>query len=368
MVSERVLRHLTFPVQYLEIGESLAREGGHDLQALYRYCGIDLPTPFMPWQTINGKQLQLALAYFLNICPAGRPPLVMFMEHFPLTTHGPIGMLAITSATLGEALQGALTYAPLVMPAFGMRRQDLGGEVHTIVERRHDFGAVNDFFTETVVTAPLKIMPFLTEKIDGASVHLMHGPTGDPADYEAAFGLKFVFNARQNKFVLPAKALDIPLIARSRASHLLMKATLEQQCVAAHGLKPLTQEVRRLLHAALVQKQVLDADRLAQALAMSPRTLSRRIKGEGTTLPQLRSEVGVEYAEMLLLQTERPIAQIAQLAGFADAAAFSRAFKRTTGQTPSLWRLSRKASEISSVAALLTPVPESTTLSCKAAP
>jgi AraC-like DNA-binding protein len=346
VVSERALRNLTFPVQYLEIGESLAREGGHDLQALYRYCGIDLPTPFMPWQTINGKQLQLALAYFLKMCPPGRPPLVTFMEHFPLTTHGPIGMLAITSATLGEALQGALTYAPLVMPAFSMRRQDLGGEVHTIVEQQCDFGIVNDFFTETVVTAPLKIMPFLTEKITGASVHLMHAPTGDPADYEAAFGLKFVFNARQNKFVFPTKALAIPLIARSRASHLLMKATLEQQYVAAHGLKPLTQEVRRMLHAALVQKQVLDGYGLAQALAMSPRTLSRRIKAEGSTLPQLRSEVGVEYAEMLLLQTEKPIAQIAQSAGFADAAAFTRAFKRTTGQTPSLWRLGRINSDL----------------------
>lgn len=355
-MSERILRNLTFPVQYLEIGESLAREGGHDLQALYRYCGIDLPTPFMPWQTINGKQMQLALAYFLKMCPPGRPPLVTFMEHFPLTTHGPIGILAITSATLGESLQGALTYAPLVMPAFNMRRQDLDGEVHTIVERQYDFGPVNDFFTETVVTAPLKIMPFLTEKIDGASVHLMHGSTGDPADYEAAFGLKFVFNARQNKIVIPAKALSIPLIARSRASHLLMKATLEQQAVAAHGLKPLTQEVRRMLHAALVQKQVLDADGLARALAMSPRTLSRRIKSEGSTLPQLRSEVGVEYAEMLLLQTEKPIAQIALSAGFADAAAFTRAFKRTTGQTPSLWRLGRKATEIRPAPALLTQI------------
>lgn len=356
MVSQRALRNLTFPVQYLEIGESLARRGGHDLQAFYKYCGIHLPTPFMPWQTINGKQMQLALAYFLNNCPAARPPLVTFMEHFPLTTHGPIGMLAITSETLGEALEGALTYSPLIMPAFHMRRQDLGTEIHTIVDRKYDFGDVNDFFTETVVTAPLKIMPFLTQPFEGGSVHLTHAPKGNPADYEAAFGLKFFFNARQNKFVLPAKALDIPLIARSRASYLLMKATLEQQCVAAHGLKPLTQEVKRLLHAALVQKQVLDADGLAKSLAMSPRTLSRRIRNEGTNLPHLRSEVGVEYAEMLLLQTEKPIAQISQSAGFANAAAFTRAFKRTTGQTPSLWRTGHKFTEIAPSLSSTTPV------------
>lgn len=336
MVSpDRILRSLTFPIQYLEIGESLARELHQDVEALYQHCGIDLPRPFMPWQTINGKQMQLALEHFLTLCPPGPPPLVTFMAHFPLTTHGPVGMLAITSANLGEALQGALKYASLVMPAYSMRRQDVGDEVHMIIERQYDFGAINDFFTETVVAAPLKIMPFLTQPISGGTVYLMHSPMGDPAEYEAAFGVKFVFNAKQNKIVWPRQDLGIPLIARSRASHMLMKATLEQQSQARVDMKPTTQEVKRRLQAAVRQKQILDADALAQALAMSPRTLSRRLQDEGTTLPQLRTEVGVEYAELLLLETDKSIAQVAHAAGFADAAAFTRAFKRATGQTPS---------------------------------
>ncbi len=327
MVSpDRILKSLTFPIQYLEIGESLARELHQDVEALYHHCGIDLPRPFMPWQTISGKQMQRALEYFLALCPPGPPPLVTFVAHFPLTTHGPVGMLAITSANLGEALQGALKYSTLVMPAYSMRRQDVGDEMHMIIERRYDFGAINNFFTETVVAAPLKIMPFLTRPVSGGTVHLMHGPMGDPAEYEAAFGVKFVFNAKQNKIVLPRQDLGIPLIAPSRASHMLMKATLEQQSQARIDMKPTTQEVKRRLQAAVRQKQTL---------AMSPRTLSRRLKDEGATLPQLRTEVGVEYAEVLLLESDKSIAQVAHAAGFADAAAFTRAFKRATGQTPS---------------------------------
>ncbi len=50
MVSpDRILKSLTFPIQYLEIGESLARELHQDVEALYHHCGIDLPRPFMPW-------------------------------------------------------------------------------------------------------------------------------------------------------------------------------------------------------------------------------------------------------------------------------------------------------------------------------
>jgi AraC-like DNA-binding protein len=333
--SARTLKSLTFPIQYLEIGESLARQLHQNVEDLYRHCGIDLPRPFLPWQTINGRQMQLALGHFLKICPPGLPPLATFMAHFPVTTHGPVGMLAITSATLGEALQGALKYASLVMPAYRMQRQDVGDEVHLIIEPQCDFGPVNDFFTETVVAAPLKIMPFLTRPVSGCTVYLQHAPMGDPAEYETALGATFVFHARQNKVVLARQDLDIPLIAPSRASHLLMKAALEQQSQARADTKPFSQEVRRRLQGAIRQKLSMDADAMAEALTVSPRTLSRRLKDEGTTLPQLRTEVGIEYAEVLLLETDRSIAQIAHAAGFADAAAFTRAFKRATGQTPS---------------------------------
>ncbi|MBH1987759.1 MAG: AraC family transcriptional regulator ligand-binding domain-containing protein [Burkholderiales bacterium] len=326
---------LTFPIQYLEVGESLARELHRPPDALLRHCGVHLPRPFLPWQTMNGRQMQLALGHFLSACPPGVPPLVTFMAHFPVTAHGPVGLLAITSANLGEALQGALTYSALVMPAYVMRRQDLGDEVHLIVDPLYDFGDVSDLFTETVVAAPLKIMPFLSRPVTDVVVHLMHGPIGDPAAYEAAFGLKFVFHARQNKLVLPKHALGIPLIAPSRASHLLMRATLEQQSQARGDARPISQEVRRRLQSAIRQNRVLDVEALTQAIALSPRTLSRRLKDEGTSFPQLRAEVGVEYAEILLLETDKPISQIGQAAGFTDAAAFTRAFKRVTGLTPS---------------------------------
>lgn len=336
--SDRQLKTLSFPVQYLEIGESLAREMGQDIDAIYRRCGIDLPRPFMPWQTINGLQMRQSLASFLSLCPKGRPPLVTFMAHFPVTTHGPIGMLAITSSTLGEALQGALKYSMLVMPAYAVRRQDVGDEVHMLFERRHDFGPINDFFTETVVAAFLKITPFLSRPISQATVYFAHAPMGPVADYEHAFGVPFVFNARQDKIVLSRHDLAIPLLAPSRTSHMLMKATLEQQSQARTDMCPVTQEVKRLLQAAVRQRQTPHADDLAATLSMSPRTLSRRLKDEGGSLPRLRAEVSVAYAQVLLLETDKGIAQIAHAAGFADAAAFTRAFKRATGQTPTQMR------------------------------
>ena len=332
---DRILRTLVFPIQYLEIGESLARELGQDIDTLYQACGIDLPRPFMPWHTMDGVQMKRSLEHFLSVCPAGVPPVVPFMEHFPLTAHGPVGMLAITSANLGEALQGALRYASLVMPAFRMHREDVGDEVHIVVEADHDFGPVHAFFTETVVLAPTKVMPFLKHAIQGASVQFQHAPLGAPSDYEQAFAGRFMFGCAQNKLVIPRQALSIPLIAPSKASHMMMKATLEQQRLARLDTKPVTQEVKAHLRVALRKKKPTTAEAMAQALAMSVRTLSRRLREEGSTLPQLKQDICLEQARVLLLENQHSIQQIAEATGFADATSFARAFKRATGQTPS---------------------------------
>lgn len=332
---DRILRTLVFPIQYLEIGDALARELRRDIDELYRVCQIDLPRPFMPWHTMDGVQMKRSLAHFLSVCPAGVPPVVPFMEHFPLTTHGPVVMLAITSANLGEALHGALRYASLVMPAFRMHQEDIGDEVHIVVEPTHDFGAVHDFFTETVVLAPTKIAPFLKQPIAGGAVHFRHAPLGAPADYERAFAGRFHFGCAQNKLVIPRHALSTPLIAPSKASHMMMKATLEQQRLARLDTKPVTQEVKAHLRVALRKKQVVTAESLARALALSERTLSRRLQEEGSTLPQLKQDVSLEHARTLLREGQLNVQQVAQATGFADAASFARAFKRATGQTPS---------------------------------
>lgn len=332
------IKLLTFPIQYLEVGESLARQLHLDPNELLIHCGIDTPRPFMPWQSINGRQMQLALEHFLKVCPVGVPPLVTFMDHFPLTAHGSVGLLAITSANLHEALQGALLYSPLVMPAYSMRRHDMGDEVHMVFEALHDFGEVSAFFTETVVAASLKIIPFLRRPVTDVVVHLAQDPIGDPAAYEAALGCRFVFNAQQNKLVWPARDLAIPLIAPSRASHMLMRSTLEKQAMGRADVKPITQEVRRLVQAGLRRNQVLDVAAITRDIALSPRTLCRRLSGEGTSFSRIRAEAGVEYAEMLLCETDRSIAQIALASGFSDATAFTRAFKRVTGQTPAMSR------------------------------
>ena len=71
---------------------------------------------------------------------------------------------------------------------------------------------------------------------------------------------------------------------------------------------------------------------------MHRRTLSRRLKGGGMGYRAIANEIRFEIARQLLEDTEVPLGQIAAALGYSEASAFTRAFRRWSGQTPTTWR------------------------------
>lgn len=73
---------------------------------------------------------------------------------------------------------------------------------------------------------------------------------------------------------------------------------------------------------------------VAEHLAMSPRTLQRRLRAEGTSLRHLVGDVRVTVAKDEIDRGERSASRLAARLGFSDARAFRRSFKQRTGMTP----------------------------------
>jgi AraC-like DNA-binding protein len=78
----------------------------------------------------------------------------------------------------------------------------------------------------------------------------------------------------------------------------------------------------------------------AARLAMSRRTLHRRLRDDGTSFRDLLEEARRELAEVCLRDRDRSLSEIASLLGFSEQSAFHRAFKRWTGKTPLSYRRS----------------------------
>ncbi|MDO8861958.1 AraC family transcriptional regulator [Haliea sp. E1-2-M8] len=79
-------------------------------------------------------------------------------------------------------------------------------------------------------------------------------------------------------------------------------------------------------------------EKIAERLAISPRTLRRRLSSEGRSFQEVKNLARAKRAKYYLRRTAMPIAEIAYELGFSELSAFSRAFRSWVGQAPQVYR------------------------------
>ena len=79
-------------------------------------------------------------------------------------------------------------------------------------------------------------------------------------------------------------------------------------------------------------------DAMAAGLAVSRRTLTRRLAEEGTSFRDILDEVRSDFARALLQDRSLSIGDIAFFLQYSEPAAFHRSFRRWTGLTPQAFR------------------------------
>ena len=96
-------------------------------------------------------------------------------------------------------------------------------------------------------------------------------------------------------------------------------------------------EVRRML-ASWNAVDKPSAPAVAASLGVHPRTLNRLLGKAGTRYNRMLGDTRYATAQRMLRDPATPVISIAWALGYADASAFSRAFRRWSGMTPSEWR------------------------------
>lgn len=158
-----------------------------------------------------------------------------------------------------------------------------------------------------------------------------HAPLSPPAVYRAIFGTTPTFGAAHSGVAAAKALLDAPLLStnaqlRRIAEHFLQSAPFP----ASDALAPRA----RAIIARLMRVGDCTQGDLARALGLHERTLQRRLQAEDTTFEALRDDVRRELAQAYLAQRNIPLAHVAELLGYAEASAFTRACQRWFGQAP----------------------------------
>lgn len=157
----------------------------------------------------------------------------------------------------------------------------------------------------------------------------------DLMPYRQLFRAPLRFNAGQSAVVFAGHWLDRPLPGADP----LLRRHLEREAreLRAQDDLGVVGKLRAVLRVRLTDRQYATSA-VASQFGIHERTLNRRLQAEGTTYRRVLEEVRYATARQLLATTTMTLSEIAGALDYADASAFTRAFKRWSGDAPARWR------------------------------
>jgi AraC-like DNA-binding protein len=256
---------------------------------------------------------------------------------------GPQGLTQLTARTIRDALEGA--YANRYV-------------YHLLVDWKMEISGQRIVHRLSVREPDERLRIFLLER--GLGILQAHGEElvglarSDLAPIRVLLDYKAPENFQRYKEIFRCPVLfdqDIVEISHSTTRYLDLDAPLDTYDPQVRDvLGSLRESLRKKLsdkgdilsdvRLALrrTQGEFPSLESLAESLAMSSRTLRRKLSEHNTTFQNLLDEERGKVAEDYLLNTSMSMQQIAEQCGFSDAQSFSQAFRRWLGVSPTEYR------------------------------
>jgi len=161
------------------------------------------------------------------------------------------------------------------------------------------------------------------------------------AEYEDYLGVRI---HRSSELVVSFAAMDArrPFVTENHAMWDIFEPELRRRLTHLQGSATVSERTRAVLLEAMPSGQV-SVQLVSKRLGMSPRTLQRKLRGEGLSFKDIVRTTRERLAQHYLAQTNLTMSEISYLLGFEDPSSFFRAFQGWTGQTPKTARQSLHA-------------------------
>ena len=244
-----------------------------------------------------------------------------------------------SSPTLGDGLDRLARYGRLLSDRVAARIHREGEGVLFLV---HDTATtpLHPARSEFALAVALKLSRDSTgADIAPVRVCFAHAAPSDLSEHRRFFHGRVQFAAGSSSMALSATDAARPMRDADAALAEIIRRRLEN----ARGERErsssgaMSTRVRHLVVEHLGQS-ALTLDAVAAGLAVSPRTLTRRLAEERVSFRQIVDEVRGDFARALLRDRSLSIGDIAFFLQYSEPAAFHRSFRRWTGRTPQAFR------------------------------
>ena len=283
----------------------------------------DARIPCAAWEAMFRKALELRPMKNVGMRLAAVTPI----GAFPL-----IDYLMATSQNVGEGLARLAHYLRLVEARSVPILHEDEDQILVSLE-----GADTPFSAEFTVT--INLLHWREEtagRFRAAYASFYHEPD-DVAEMERVLSCPVHTGASWNGWALSRDMAQLPLRRRDP----ILNSLLQRQADVAMARLPRTEgvalEVRRAL-ASRVGGGDTRIQAVARTLAMSTRSLQRRLAAAGVSYQQLLDLARKDAAQHHLTDSSLSIGEVAYLLGYSEPAAFNRAFRRWHNETPQAFR------------------------------
>lgn len=252
---------------------------------------------------------------------------------------GLVGLLVKYSADTGTALRSLVRYSHLHVRGASTALSEVGHSAILSYEIHQPHAEATDQVGDGAIAVLFNVMRTLCgPEWKPTEVRFAHRRPDDVAPFRQFFHAPLRFDAEQNALLFSAEWLNHRLPnAEPEVRRLLQKQV--DALEVRHG-DDFPEQVRSVLRTALVTGHA-KAENVAALFSVHSRTLNRRLNAFGTGFRELADEGRFEIARQMLLNSAMEVNQIAALLDYADASAFTRAFRRWSGTTPAVWRATR---------------------------
>jgi AraC-like DNA-binding protein len=292
---------------------------------------IDGPSLALPYPTFHSLALDA-------LSMSNEPALGLLIgARLLANSHGMVGYAALSSGTIRQALELVEHYTPLRTSLISISHTVDEGELRIVFAETRPLGDIQRLVLEAVMLSIKNVLDSISMGV--CQVKSVAFPFDAP-DYAPLardiFRCDVQYRQPWAAAVLPPEVIDVPLKMADPEAFREAAQICQRELDKLTANESLAARVRRLL----LEKQngFPSLQVTARMCHMTPRTLHRRLRDEGTSFHELLEDVRRTLALEHVKSGRFSIEEIAYMLGYSDLANFRRAFRRWESMPPSTYR------------------------------
>lgn len=248
-----------------------------------------------------------------------------------------LGYLMMNCATLGEAMEKSGRYSRIIGNLieasahlrFTKLKLVFNTPPHAPKMSRHCF--------ESTFSSLVRMVRNLTGKhLNPTEVTFIYPKPDSVSEYERVFCCPVLFGQKENSMTVELSLGNTPILMANPDLLAYFESFAQDFLLNMDRQKEVTRAATKVILAHL-DDESLTIQKVAREMALSVRTLQKRLEDEGVVFSDLLKDIREKLAKKYLRE-DYTVEQITYLLGFSEPSVFRKAFKKWSGVTPREYR------------------------------